>query len=163
MHPHTKPDILQSSSVHDWWKRETVEDDVMLLQVPSITQNQTMLPFDQWTSMGTVTIQGAGVMQLQVDDDSQLLVTDLEYADDAALCASNPQQLQNLINSFVAYCDKHGLTMNPSKVVFAKSCRAWSGFVDWKVKGKGKALPRSRTVQVSRCRATRCHWHQGLS
>ena len=49
------------------------------------------------------------------------------YADDAALmcvmCASNPQQLQNLINSFVAYCDKHGLTVNPSKcevVVFAK-------------------------------------------
>jgi hypothetical protein len=91
------------------------------------------------------TIQGAGVMQLQVEDDSQLLVTDLEYADDAALCASNPQQLQNLINSFVAYCDKHGLTMNPSKcevVVFAKSCRAWSGFGDWKV--KGRALPRSR-------------------
>ncbi len=56
-----------------------------------------------------------------------------------------PQQLQNLINSFVAYCDKHGLTVNPSKfevVVFAKNCRAWSGFGDWKV--KGKALPRSR-------------------
>jgi hypothetical protein len=68
---------------------------------------------------------------LQGEDDSQLLAaTDLEYADDAALmcvmCASNPQQLQNLINSFVAYCDKHGLTVNPSKcevVVFAKSCR----------------------------------------
>ncbi len=26
--------------------------------------------------------------------------------------------------------------------MFAKSCRAWSGFGDWKV--KGKALPRSR-------------------
>jgi hypothetical protein len=35
--------------------------------------------------------------------------------------------------------------VNPKKcevVVFAKSCRAWSGFGDWKV--KGKALPRSR-------------------
>ncbi len=84
---------------------------------------------------------------LQGEDDSQLLVTDLEYADDVALCASNPQQLQNLINSFVAYCDKHGLTANPSKcevVVFAKSCRAWSGFGDWKV--KGKALPRLAKV-----------------
>ncbi len=42
------------------------------------------------------------------EDDSQLLlVTDLEYADDdAALCASSPQQLQDLINSFVAYCDR---------------------------------------------------------
>jgi hypothetical protein len=29
------------------------------------------------------------------EDDSQLLVTDLEYADDAALCASSPQQLQD--------------------------------------------------------------------
>ncbi len=65
--------------------------------------------------------------------------------------AARPQQLQDLINSFVAYCDRldrhyrHGLTVNPSKcevVVFAKSCRAWYGFGDWKV--KGKALPRSR-------------------
>ena len=34
--------------------------------------------------------------------------------------------------------------MNPSNevVVFAKSCRAWTGFGDWTV--KGKALPRSR-------------------
>jgi hypothetical protein len=30
------------------------------------------------------------------EDDSQL-VTDLEYADDAVLCASSPQQLQDLI------------------------------------------------------------------
>jgi hypothetical protein len=55
------------------------------------------------------------------------------------------QQLQDLVNSFVAYCDRHGLTVNPSKcevVVYAKSCRAWTGFGDWKV--KGKALPRSR-------------------
>jgi hypothetical protein len=38
-----------------------------------------------------------------------------------------------------------GLTVNPSKcevVVFAKNCRAWTGFGDWKV--KDKALPRSR-------------------
>jgi hypothetical protein len=49
------------------------------------------------------------------EDVSQLLLTHLEYADNAALCASNPQQLQDLINSFVAYCDKHGLTVNPSK------------------------------------------------
>jgi hypothetical protein len=53
----------------------------------------------------------------------------MEYADDASLCASSPKQLQDLINSFVAYCDKHGLTVNPKKcevVLFAKSCRAWS-------------------------------------
>jgi hypothetical protein len=92
----------------------------------------------------TSDVQGAGVM-MHGEDDSQLLVTDLEYADDAALCASSPQQLQDLINSFVAYCDRHGLTVNPSKcevVVFAKNCRAWTGFGDWKV--KDKALPRSR-------------------
>jgi hypothetical protein len=91
----------------------------------------------------TSDVQGAGV-KLQGEDD-QLLVTYLEYAGDAALCASSPQQLQDLINSFVAYCDRHGLTVNPSKCevfVFAKSCRAWTGFGDWKV--KGKALPRSR-------------------
>ena len=53
-------------------------------------------------------------MRLQgVADDEQLLVTDMEYADDATLCASSPKQLQDLINSFVAYCDKHGLTVNP--------------------------------------------------
>ena len=36
----------------------------------------------------------AGVM-MHGEDDSELLVTDLEYADDAALCASSPQQLQD--------------------------------------------------------------------
>ncbi len=41
----------------------------------------------------TSDVQGAGV-KLQGED-----------ADDAALCASSPQQLQELINSFVAYCD----------------------------------------------------------
>ena len=51
------------------------------------------------------------------EDDSQLLVTDLEYADDAALCASSPQQLQDLINSFVAYSDRHGLTTYESQQV----------------------------------------------
>jgi hypothetical protein len=59
------------------------------------------------------------------------------------------QQLQDLINCFVAYCDRHGLTVNPSKcevVVFAKNCRAWTGFGDWKV--KDKALPRS-SISVS--------------
>ena len=86
------------------------------------------------------------------EDDSQLLVTDLEYADDAALCASSPQQLQDLINGFVAYCDRHGLTVNPSKcevVVFAKSCRAWTGFGDWKVKGKALHGPASSSISVS--------------
>jgi hypothetical protein len=89
--------------------------------------------------------EGAGVRLQGVADDEHMLVTDMEYADDVALCASTPKQLQDLINSFVAYCDRHGLTVNPKKcevVVFAKSCRAWSGFGDWKV--KGKALPRSR-------------------
>jgi hypothetical protein len=53
-------------------------------------------------------------------EDDQLLVTDFEYADDAALCASSPKQLQDLINSFVAYCDRHGLTsltVNPAQEV----------------------------------------------
>ncbi len=57
-------------------------------------------------------------MKLQ-GEDGQLLVTDLEYADDAALCASNPKQLQDLINSFVDYCDKHGLTVK------SKKCARW--------------------------------------
>ncbi len=49
---------------------------------------------------------------------------------DDALCASNPKQLQDLINSFVDYCDKHGLTVNPKKcevVVFAKPAAAGLG------------------------------------
>ena len=74
-----------------------------------------------------------------------MLVTDLEYADDVALCASSPKQLQILIDTFVSYCDQHGLKVNAKKcevVVFAKSSKAWSGFGDWKV--KGKPLPRSR-------------------
>jgi hypothetical protein len=90
-------------------------------------------------------VKGAGVRLQGVTADEQLLVTDLEYADDVALCASSPKELQDLINSFVTYCDRHGLTVNPKKcevVVFAKSCRAWSGFGDWKA--KDKALPRSR-------------------
>ncbi len=85
--------------------------------------------------------KGAGVRLQGVADDEQLLVTDMEYADDATLCASSPTQLQDLINSFVAYCDKHGLTVNPKKcevVVFAKSSRAWSGFGEWK-NGRSKA------------------------
>jgi hypothetical protein len=57
----------------------------------------------------------------------------------------------------VAYCDRHGLTVNPSKcevVVFAKSCRAWSGFGDCKV--KGKSLPRSRKFK---CLGVELHDH----
>jgi hypothetical protein len=48
-----------------------------------------------------------------------------------------PVPLQDLINSFVDYCDRHGLTVDPKKcevvvfVVFAKSCKAWPGFGDW--------------------------------
>jgi hypothetical protein len=60
-------------------------------------------------------VKGAGVRLQGVADDEQLLVTDLEYADDVALCASSPEELQDLINSFVAYCDRHGLTVNPKK------------------------------------------------
>ncbi len=56
---------------------------------------------------------------------------DMEYADDAALCASTPTQLQNLINSFVAYCDRHGLAVNPRMcevVLFGKSCQSIGRF-----------------------------------
>jgi hypothetical protein len=60
-------------------------------------------------------VKGAGVRLQGVADDEQLLVTELEYADDVALCASSPKELQDLINSFVAYCARHGLTVNPRK------------------------------------------------
>ena len=76
--------------------------------------------------------------------DESMLVTDMEYADDANLCASNPQQLQMLIDCFVAYCDAHGLQVNPKKcevVVFAKTSRAWKGS-SWEI--KGRQLPRSQ-------------------
>ncbi len=52
----------------------------------------------------TSDVQGAGV-KVQ-GEDGQLLVTDLEYADAVALCASSPKQLQDLINRFVDYCDR---------------------------------------------------------
>ncbi len=57
-------------------------------------------------------------MRLQgVTEDEQFLVTDMEYADDVALCASSPKELQDLINSFVAYCDRHGLSDSESQEV----------------------------------------------
>jgi hypothetical protein len=79
-------------------------------------------------------------------------VTDMEYADDATLCASDPKQLQTLIVlidcfffCFVAYSDAHGrLQVNPKKcevVVFAKNSRAWSGS-SWEI--RGRQLPRSQ-------------------
>jgi hypothetical protein len=103
----------------------------------------------------TSDVQGAGV-KLQGEDD-QLLVTDFEYADDAALCASSPKQLQDLINSFVAYCDIHGLPglsviVNPKKcevVVFAKRCRAWSGvLVTGRSRAKHCLAPASSSILV---------------
>jgi hypothetical protein len=78
---------------------------------------------------------------VQGREDESMLVTDLEYADDAALCATTPKQLQTLIDCFVEYCDAHGLQVNPSKcevVVFSKTSRACS----WNI--KGRQLPRSQ-------------------
>lgn len=87
---------------------------------------------------------GVGVQMHGISEDESMLVTDLEYADDAALCASTPRHLQKLIDEFVAYCDAHGLQVNPQKceiVVFAKTSRAWAGS-DWNI--KGRPLPRSQ-------------------
>jgi hypothetical protein len=88
--------------------------------------------------------RGVGVRVQGTSSDESMLVTDMEYADDANLCASNPQQLQMLIDCFVAYCDAHGLQVNPKKcevVVFAKTSRAWKGS-SWEI--KGRQLPRSQ-------------------
>jgi hypothetical protein len=60
------------------------------------------------------------------------LLTDLGYADDIALCANTPDQLQQLLNCFAAYCKEHALIINPSKcevMVFAGNSRAMNGAV----------------------------------
>jgi hypothetical protein len=94
----------------------------------------------------------------------QLLVTDLEYADAAALCASSPKQLQDLINSFVDYCDRHGLTVNPKKcevVLFAKSCRAGLGLVTGRPKARHCLGPASSSIWVlsyTMSQAPRAQW-----
>ncbi len=87
---------------------------------------------------------GAGVKIGGSNNIEAQLVTDLAYADDVALCGSSPQQLQQLIDSFVLYCKEHGLAINPNKceiVVFAKSSRAWSKH-QWQV--DSVTLPRSQ-------------------
>jgi hypothetical protein len=78
-------------------------------------------------------------------------VTDLEYADDAALCASSPQQLQDLINSFVAYCDRHGLTVNPSKceVVVLRAAGHGKGLVTGRSRARHCLAPASSSISVS--------------
>ena len=71
---------------------------------------------------------GAGVRLGGRHENNAQLVTDLAYADDVALCGSSPQELQQLIDVFHAYCQEHGLIVNPDKcevVVFAKTSRTW--------------------------------------
>ena len=61
-------------------------------------------------------------------------VTDLDYADDVALCGGSASHLQELINCFAAYCHDHGLIVNPKKcevVVFAGTTSAWPGEQEW--------------------------------
>ena len=64
-------------------------------------------------------------------------ITDLGYADDIALLASNPVQLQALLDCFGNFCNTNGLIINPTKcemVVFGGS-RAWKQHT-WNVNGR---------------------------
>ena len=47
----------------------------------------------------------------------KVVVRELLYADDAALCASSPEQLQNLLDCFAESCDWFGLTISLKKTV----------------------------------------------
>ncbi len=87
---------------------------------------------------------GAGVRIGDCQSAISQLITDLAYADDVALCGSNPQQLQHLIDKFQTYCKENGLAVNPDKcevVVFAKNSRAWLNH-QWHV--DSVPLPKSR-------------------
>ena len=44
-------------------------------------------------------------------------MSELLYADDAALCATSAEQLQNLLDCFSSSCDKFGLTISLKKTV----------------------------------------------
>ena len=45
----------------------------------------------------------------------RVIVSELLYADDAALCATSADQLQNLLDCFSSSCDKFGLTISLKK------------------------------------------------
>ena len=47
----------------------------------------------------------------------RVIVRELLYADDAALCATSPVQLQDLLNCFSNSCDRFGLTISLKKTV----------------------------------------------
>ena len=47
----------------------------------------------------------------------RVIVSELLSADDAALCATSADQLQNLLNCFSSSCDKFGLTISLKKTV----------------------------------------------
>jgi len=47
----------------------------------------------------------------------KFVVHELLYVDDAALCASSPEQLQNFLNSFSDACNLFELTINLNKTV----------------------------------------------
>lgn len=85
----------------------------------------------------------AGVTMHSTPERTAQLISDLAYADDIALCGSSPDALQHTIDTFHAYCCKHGLIVNPSKcevVVFSKRCTAWAK-TKWHI--GGAALPRA--------------------
>ena len=47
----------------------------------------------------------------------QVIVSELLCADDAALCATSAEQLQNLLDCFSSSCDKFGFTISLKKTV----------------------------------------------
>jgi hypothetical protein len=68
-----------------------------------------------------------------------------------------------LIDCFVAYCDAHGLQVNPKKcevVVFAKTNRAWKGS-SWEI--KGRQLPRSQNFKYLKYLGVELHGTAGIN
>ncbi len=65
----------------------------------------------------------------QPNTSSMLFVNDLGYADDISLAGSTPEELQELLDAFAAYCVANALIINPSKcnIVVFSSGGAWPG------------------------------------
>jgi hypothetical protein len=64
----------------------------------------------------------------------KLFIADLGYADDISLPGSTPEELQDLLNAFAAYCLVNALINNPSKcnIVVFSGGGAWPG-KEWRV------------------------------
>jgi hypothetical protein len=72
----------------------------------------------------------------QPNTSSMLFVNDLGYADDISLAGSTPEELQELLDAFAAYCVANALIINPSKcnIVVFSGGGAWPG-KEWTVDG----------------------------